>query len=246
VTADAFLFRYRFWVIAVLFFLGFQAYSFDHVNVAAAAVRACGVSPDAPEFARWVRAVFALGAVLTILAAAIRTWAAAYLGSDVVHSSAARTESLVADGPYRHVRNPLYLGLLLLAFGFAFAANREGFLLIVVGMTALVLRLVAHEEAALSAAQGEAYDAYRRAVPRLLPSLRPRVAASDRRPRFGQAFLGEAFFWVFAAGAVAFALTENGILFALTAGAGLAVFGISLAIAAALQRRDDRATGARP
>jgi hypothetical protein len=57
------------------------------------------------------------------------------------------------------------------------------------------------------AAQGESYAAYRKAVPRLVPSLAPRLPASDQRPRWGQAFVGEAMFWIFALGMIAFVIT---------------------------------------
>ena len=51
------------------------------------------------------------------LAGLLRTWAAAYLHSDVVHDLKLHSEKLVADGPYRFMRNPLYLGSLMLTIG---------------------------------------------------------------------------------------------------------------------------------
>src|SRR5262250_2812371 len=50
-----------------------------------------------------------LGAALLGVAAMLRTWASAYLHAEVVYASEVKTEALVADGPYRRVRNPLYL-----------------------------------------------------------------------------------------------------------------------------------------
>lgn len=40
-------------------------------------------------------------------AAEIRTWATAYLGSEIVFDLNLHTNRLVADGPYRYVGNPL-------------------------------------------------------------------------------------------------------------------------------------------
>jgi len=218
-----FLFRHRFWAIAALIFAGFSCYWLDPRNVAVAALEGLGLDPESEAFGAWVRAAFGFGALLGLLAACLRTWAAAYLTSDVVRDPSVRTESLVADGPYRHVRNPLYLGLLLLTFGSALAASRLGFAFLTVGMTALTLAFISHEEEGLATARGAGYDAYRRAVPRLLPSLRPRVPPSGRRPRWGQAFAGESFFWVFALAGAAFALTLDGRVFG-----GICVGGMGL------------------
>jgi protein-S-isoprenylcysteine O-methyltransferase Ste14 len=231
---DEFLFRRRFWAIAALFTAGFSAAFLDPVNVVVGAVLGFGVDPESPGFMLWVKAGFGFGAVLVILAAAIRTWAAAYLGSAVIHDAELHAERLVADGPYRHVRNPLYLGLLLLVFGFALAASRLGFAILAAGSWVLVRRIIAHEESRLLASQGAAFEAYRRAVPRLLFSPRPRVPASGRRPLIAQAFLGEAFFWVFAAGAIAFAASPGQAALLSGMGVGLGVYGISLLI---LRRR---------
>src|SRR5712692_873879 len=101
--ATTFEFRQRFWIIAGVFAAGFACYWIDHVNAAQALAGG------------HVRLVFGLGAGVAALAALIRTWAAAYLRTEVVKDSALHTDRLVADGPYRHVRNPLYLGTALLA-----------------------------------------------------------------------------------------------------------------------------------
>jgi hypothetical protein len=47
------------------------------------------------------RLAFLFATLLVGAPATIRTWAAAYLGSDVVHDLRLHTESLVTDGPYR-------------------------------------------------------------------------------------------------------------------------------------------------
>ena len=64
-----------------------------------------------------------------------------------------------------------------MAFGIALAASRSGFVVLVVAITFFQYRLTLREERALKATQGESYRRYLAAVPRLLPSLRPRVAA---------------------------------------------------------------------
>jgi len=210
--ATAFEFRRRFWIIFALFAVAFTCYFVDRTNVIAATLDGA----DAVY-----RAAFAAAAVVAFTAAAIRTWASAYLRSEVVKDPAVRTERLVADGPYRHVRNPLYLGTWLLAVAFAPLASRLGAVVLVVGMATIVLRLIGREEQALLATQGEAYRAYLAAVPRLVPALRPRVPRGGGVPRWGQAFAGEAMMWAMAVGLTAFAVTFDGRVLYAAVGLGL-------------------------
>jgi protein-S-isoprenylcysteine O-methyltransferase Ste14 len=59
------------------------------------------------------------------------------------------SELLVADGPYRHVRNPLYLGNVLQAFGIGLMASRLGFAFLTIANTIFMIRLILREEAGL-------------------------------------------------------------------------------------------------
>lgn len=201
-VATEFEFRRRSLLNLVHFWIAFQLYSFDHINVVWA-------------FAPWntrngaiiARTVFGVGALLLGIAAGIRTWAAAYLQSDVVHDTALHTERIVADGPYRHVRNPLYIGTFLLTAGLGLLASRSGFVVLVVGGAIRIRRLIGREEMQLEKEQGERYLEFCRLVPRLLPSWRARIPAAGMAPRWPQAFWGEAFMWGFFITMVAFTAT---------------------------------------
>lgn len=197
-------FRNRFWVISALFFAAFGCYGFDHRNAAQMFARLFG------EDSRFgVQFVFGIGALLAFLAAWIRTWASAYLHTSVVKDGAIHSDRLVADGPYRHLRNPLYFGTVLLGISFGLMASPTGFFVLVIGLTIFTLRLIGREEAALEAALGADYRRYVRAVPSLVPSFEPRVDASEARPQWGQAFFGEAMMWIFGLGCALFAVTLN-------------------------------------
>lgn len=200
-------FRIRFWIIAVIFFGGFQLYAWDHVPAASALAglltRAGG------NLLAMQTVMYSIAAAAVVAAAALRTWAAAYMSSSVVHDERVRDHRLVADGPYRHLRNPLYLGMILMAVGIGLAASRSGFVLIVIAISFLQYRLTRREERALEATQGGGYRSYLAAVPRMLPSLRPRLPASGAKAQWGQAFRGELFMWGYAATCVAFAATRN-------------------------------------
>jgi protein-S-isoprenylcysteine O-methyltransferase Ste14 len=203
------VFRYRFWLFSAVFFAGQALYRVDHVNVADWLVRllAPSLDPDSAAGHAALRGVFGAGAAATVLCAVIRTWAAAYLHTDVVHDTRIHAEVLVANGPYRYVRNPLYLGGLLLGCGLALLASRLGFVFTVAGVAAITVALIRSEERALARQHPASYEAYRRAVPRLIPSLTPRLPAGGATPEWGQAVLGEMFMWIFATGMIAFVIT---------------------------------------
>jgi protein-S-isoprenylcysteine O-methyltransferase Ste14 len=209
--ATGFEFRNRFWLIGLIFWLAFSTYSFDHVAIAQAiADRLAPPGTDQADF--FARVILAMGTFLVACACIIRTWATAYLRSEIVHDANLHSESLVADGPYRHVRNPLYLGNILLAAGMGVLAPRSGFVILLAGMTIFVLRLIGREEAQLAKEQGERFREFCRRVPRLWPALRPRVPSGGLGPRWRQAFVGEIFMWGFFAGMLAFTLTLKNIL----------------------------------
>jgi protein-S-isoprenylcysteine O-methyltransferase Ste14 len=92
----------------------------------------------------------------------------------------APTERLVVGGTYRYVRNPMYLAVASLIVGQALLLGQLVLLIwaLVFGgaVTAFVL---GYEEPALASRFGEQYAAYRSAVPRWRPRLRPWKQSSD-------------------------------------------------------------------
>jgi protein-S-isoprenylcysteine O-methyltransferase Ste14 len=194
--ATDFEFRHRALINVIHFGLAFSAYAIDRTNIVQGAVQST-IGSESPHAHVFVRGLFAAGALLVGLASALRTWAAAYLRSDVVHDPNLRADTLIADGPYRYVRNPLYLGTFLLALGLGLLASRLGFVVLVGGMILRGFRLIGREQAELEEQQGEGFREFCRRVPQLIPSLHPRVAPRGLKPRWGQAFTGEFFMWGF-------------------------------------------------
>jgi len=185
----------------LIFWLGFSCSGIDRQNAGESVATLLGFSS---KFA--VQLMFGFGASVSS-GATIRTWATAYLHTDVVHDMELHSEHLVADGPYRYVRNPLYLGVLLLSAGMELMASRLGWFVLVAGNTVFYMRLALREEAALTATQGGPYLAYKIAVPRIIPSLAPRLPSSGRTPHWGRALAGESFMWGFAVATLLFAVT---------------------------------------
>ncbi len=206
--ATPFEFRNRFWIFGAFYWIGFTFYNVDHVNIVQW-IADRYAAPDSLHELRLIRMGLGLGALLCFLCAALRTWATAYLRADVMQDSALHAEKIVADGPYRRVRNPLYLGGVFLALGMGLFMSRLGFVFAVVGVTIFSLRLIGLEEANMKKERGEGFAEYCRRVPRLIPALTARVPASGIQPHWKQAFLGELFMWGFFLAVSVFAITQK-------------------------------------
>ena len=207
--ATKFEFEKRFWIITAIYFVGFSLSAFDETPFIAALRHflAPSIARGSSESAAFARLVISIGAALVFAAAALRTWAAAYLRTSVVHDTEQHSEALIADGPFRYTRNPLYLASVVMAAGIGVLASRAGFIFLVVANWVFVYRLIFREEEALLQSQSESYRAYLGAVPSFWPSLKARVAANARSPRWRQAFGGESFVWIFGIAELLVALT---------------------------------------
>ncbi|MFZ0746471.1 MAG: isoprenylcysteine carboxylmethyltransferase family protein [Terracidiphilus sp.] len=135
---------------------------------------------------------FTLGSPIVIVAAAIiagvgailRVWGSSYLGPATVHNLKMKAGAVMADGPYRYVRNPLYLGLWCMVAAVAFLMPPTGALCTMTVLTFFLMRLILGEEAFLSAQLGEPYHAYTRAVPRLIPRLHSTLPRTGAAPQW--------------------------------------------------------------
>lgn len=229
-AASDFEFKYRFWIFGALFWIAFATYSLDPQNAGAALVEWI-VRPGRTTATKAdYHLIFVVAALFCLACALLRTWATAYLNPEVMVDMQMHTSRLVADGPYRYVRNPLYLGNILLGVGFGLMASRVGFVILVVGMIFFDYRLILREEGGIAASQGESYKAYCDAVPRLLPALSPKLPSGGRVPNWRDGFLGEAFMWVMAASVAAFAVTLNQRVFFAVLGSAFVVYAICLAV----------------
>jgi protein-S-isoprenylcysteine O-methyltransferase Ste14 len=208
-NASRFEFEKRFWIICAIYFAGFCLSVFDHTPfiVAIRHLIAPTLVPGSAEAERFARIVILLGSLLVFLAAALRTWGAAYLRTEIVHDTSQHSEALVAEGPFRYTRNPLYLATLPMAAGIGILASRSGFIFLVLANWIFAYRLISREEESLLKTQEESYRAYCQAVPRFWPALTPRVAAGNRRPHLPQAFGGESFVWIFGLAELLVAIT---------------------------------------
>jgi protein-S-isoprenylcysteine O-methyltransferase Ste14 len=220
--ASSFEFRFRFLIHFVIILLGFTA-PWDrwlHVDSSGPNAHVWGtlaanlamIKPGAFNIAAAFNLILIVGILCAVAAAALRTWASAYLGANVVKAHTFQGNSVVAAGPYRYLRNPLYLGTMIHVLALALLMPPSGAIFSIVAMGLFQVRLILGEEAFLAEKLGEAYLAYRARVPRLLPGLGPRVAASNASTAWLAAFLGESYMWGVAIAFVAVGYRYNAFL----------------------------------
>ena len=220
-------FRNRTWLFLAVFCIGLAFYLFDRHNsgdVLAGWLRERIAILHANRQQSVVRAIFLMAALVVGMGAMIRTWAGAYIRANVLQDSKIRTEKLVADGPFRYTRNPLYLGILIGVFGAGAMCSPVGWVVQVGLAVVLVYRLILREERELLNTHSESFLAYCRMVPRLLPTLKPRISASGARPLWREGFAVQLAWWGIALANVTWAITLRPAMAFAVGWAGLALF----------------------
>jgi protein-S-isoprenylcysteine O-methyltransferase Ste14 len=101
-----------------------------------------------------------IGAIVAFIGVAIRAAASGHVKKNA---------ELTKTGPYAHTRNPLYVGSIVIAAGFAIAAMSTWVVVVLALMFVLIyLPVIRSEEAFLRGTFAE-FDEYCQRVPRLLP-----------------------------------------------------------------------------
>jgi hypothetical protein len=128
--------------------------------------------------------VIVLASLIAAAGAVLRVWGTAYLGYGTVHHEQMQASAVMADGPYRYLRNPLYVGGWFMFAAMAFLMPPSGALVSMILATVFLLRLILGEEAFLAGELGEPYRKYLRAVPRLFPRLRAGLPPAGHKPHW--------------------------------------------------------------
>ena len=102
--------------------------------------------------------------ILVIPGLLLRGYAAGYVRKNA---------ELTTTGPYARTRNPLYLGSMMIAFGFAAAAWNVWILLALAALFAAIYIPTIQSEEAWLRANFPGFDAYAARVPRILPRITP-------------------------------------------------------------------------
>jgi len=193
--ATEFEFRYRMWLIVVLIVLGFWSPGIQLLGTEASTIAWLWLSHQVGTLVNNPILGFVIvnwtAIALAAIGWALRLWGTAFLGAGTVFSRAMKAGSVMANGPYRYVRNPLYIGSWFMVAPISMLMPTVSAAIVLILLAFFEVRLILGEEAFLTAKLGEPYSAYLNAVPRLFPLLRSPVRSSGQAPRWGHALLAE-------------------------------------------------------
>ena len=124
------------------------------------------------------------GVAVTGAGELIRLWGVRHIGA-ISRTRSHRLGPLVATGPFALIRNPLYVGNILIWVGFALSGRLVWLApLIVLLLGAEYHAIVRWEESLLMSRLGDAYRDYAARVPRWLPALNRRERGGRREQDF--------------------------------------------------------------
>lgn len=115
-----------------------------------------------------------IGFTVALLGEFFRFWGVAYAGSETRRTGEVGATYLVISGAFAHLRNPLYLGNMLMYLGIGIMSYALFPYLQIVALAFFMWQyyvIIKEEEGFLVQKYGKAYEDYRAAVPKLIPSL---------------------------------------------------------------------------
>jgi len=120
----------------------------------------------------WLLALLeVVGLLKYVIGFGLMAWALTRLGRNYqLGGSAPRAgDRMVAAGPYRLVRHPMYTAALGIAFGLALLTQSLAFFTVFCAYVVLVVMLIPAEEDGLRRAYGDEYAAYQRKTRKVIP-----------------------------------------------------------------------------
>ena len=132
----------------------------------------------------------AIGFAIVLLGESIRFWGVSIAGAETRTTGTVGGTYLITTGPFAYVRNPLYVGNMLMYAGVGVMSMALFPWLLICACLWFYMQytlIISREEEYLTGHFGAAYDEYRSHVPRLFPRLTPyttaRAAAQRTEPR---------------------------------------------------------------
>ena len=123
------------------------------------------------------------GFLLALCGEAMRFWGVSIAGSETRTTGAVGGSRLIVAGPFAYVRNPLYLGNIMLYCGVGIMANALVPWLLIIAGTYFIFQyrmIVSSEEDYLIKTFGDEYAEYMKNVPRFVPRLVPWISEHQK------------------------------------------------------------------
>jgi len=128
-----------------------------------------------------------LGFILIIVGEFFRLWGVSYAGSETRTTGNVGGTYLVVSGAYSFVRNPLYVGNMLMYLGVGIMSMALFPYLQIIAILFFFFQytvIIKEEEAFLQSKYGKSYENYCEAVPKLIPSLKSYQNQNLDQPAF--------------------------------------------------------------
>lgn len=128
-----------------------------------------------------------IGFIIAISGEFIRLWGVSWAGSETRTTGSVGGTFLIISGPFSHVRNPLYVGNILMYFGLGIMSFSIFPYLQIIALIFFFIQyhyIIKEEENYLSKTYGEDYQNYLNNVPRIFPRFMPYKSANVQQPSF--------------------------------------------------------------
>lgn len=128
-----------------------------------------------------------IGFAMALLGEFFRFWGVAYAGSETRRTGEVGATYLVVSGAFAHLRNPLYLGNMLMYIGIGVMSMALFPYLQIAALLFFMFQyhvIVKEEEGFLKEKYGKEYEAYCASVPKFIPALKKYPNPGIEQPPF--------------------------------------------------------------
>ncbi len=127
------------------------------------------------------------GFIIALAGEMVRLWGVSWAGSETRTTGSVGGTYLIVSGPFAHLRNPLYLGNILMYTGMGIMSYALFPWLQIAGLIFFSIQydlIVKEEEKYLEKTFGKEYEAYKANVPRFIPKLKKYNAGNAEQPAY--------------------------------------------------------------
>jgi protein-S-isoprenylcysteine O-methyltransferase Ste14 len=131
-----------------------------------------------------------VGFLIAVIGELIRFWGVSWAGSETRTTGGVGGSNLIISGPFAYVRNPLYVGNILMYFGLGVMSFALFPYLQIIAIAFFILQyhlIVGEEESFLKTKFGEQYKRFLGNVPKFFPRLTPYKDEKNIQPKVSYA-----------------------------------------------------------